>query len=126
MSDAYRPPASIEAEKAEIKTRKIIPQIPIHNKSLSCLTFPFKCDRNSSATIEKSLAPKIAKINKLSMLDIGDSLRGDLIYGYSTSPLPKPKVKKGSSTHKANFIGIKNFVFAKLEKPYKSLENMSW
>ena len=125
MTIIYKPPASIEAEKANAKARKVILQKPIRNEQLACITFPFKFDRNCEITVIKELSPKEAKIDESSMLNRDDSLCGDMIYGYSKVPVPSPSVKKGSSTHKANFIKINKFVFAKLEKSFKALENMS-
>ena len=125
MSNSYVTPASIEASKGSAKTRKVIPQRPIYNKKLSCQVFPFKFNRNCSISIKKELVPKKAKINKLSMLNQNDKLIGDMIYGFSKVPVPSPMIKKGSSTHKANFIEIKKFVFAKLEKSFQAIEMMT-
>lgn len=117
------PPASIEAERADAKTRKIIQLMPFKDAKLACMFFPFKLDRNCEITISKELNPKRPKVKDNSLLNLGDGLKGDMIYGFSEKNVPSPEVKKGSSTHKANFLKIKNFVFARLEKPFKALED---
>ena len=125
MVTCYIMPGSIEAKKAIAKARKVIPLRPIRNKTIACLTFPFKLDMNSEIHVTKELDPKKAKIKNSSLLSKGDSLCGDMIYGYSIKPVPSPRIKKGSSTHKANFLKINKFVFAELEKSFKSIENIS-
>lgn len=121
----YMPPASIEAEKADAITRKIIQMTPVRNPKLACIIFPFKLDRNCEIIISKELDPKEPKIDNNSLLNLGDGLKGDMIYGFSEKSVPSPDVKKGSSTHKASFLTIKNFVFARLEKPFKALEDQA-
>lgn len=123
MTTEYNPPASIEAEKAKGKARKVILQGPQKNSVLSCTTYRFKFDRNCEVSIVEEVFPKTARIKPYSLLNKGDGIKGDMISGFSTKPLKKPKVGPGSSTHQASFISFRNFVFACLEKSWGSLEN---
>ncbi len=125
MTIAYRVPASIEAEKANAKARRVKTGRPQKNSKLSCLTFPFKLDLNTEVYIKKQLTPKKAIIDPSSLLNENDGLKGSIISGYSTKPFPSPSVKKGSSTHKASFMEINKFVFARLEKSFKAIEDIS-
>ena len=128
MTIKYDCPASIECEESNLKSRKIIPLQPVKNTSMeirSKLLYPFKLDRNSEAYIKKELVPKKAIINDDSMLNFEDGIKGDMISGFSGTLINKNRIKveKGSSTHKAQFLILKEFVYAKLEKSYKAIED---
>jgi hypothetical protein len=120
MTIKYLPPASIEAEKATAITRRFESLTPQKNKLLG-LTFPFKFDRNSEISITKELSPKEAKIDKTSMLNKDDGLKGDAISGFTLKAL-KPDLIHGSSTHKASLLLFNKFVYAKLYKSFAALE----
>lgn len=126
MTIIFVPPASIEAQKAKAQARRVNPYRPQNNEKLSCIVFPFKLDRNSEIYIEKELTPKEALIDKSSSLNKADGLKGLIISGFSKEPFPSTSVKKGSSTHKANFADINKFVYAKLERSFKSIEDISY
>lgn len=126
MKDSYFPPASIECKSAALKTRKLIIGRPVLHNILKILVYRCTLDMNSSATIEKELDPKKALLDNQSLLDKGASINGDSISVLSEKPIKKnkEKIKKGSSTHKASFLKTKAYTFAKLEKAYRSFENM--
>ncbi|MBU4411536.1 MAG: hypothetical protein KKB93_14585, partial [Actinobacteria bacterium] len=90
MTIAYTLPASIEAEKAMAKARKVNPFRPLFNSTLACMTFPFKLDRNCEIHIKEELMPKKAIIDVSSLLNENDGLKGFIISGYSKKPFPSP------------------------------------
>ena len=106
--------SSIEAAKAHLKTRKFNPLRPIKN-DVHGLVFRFKLSRNSSAEVSKELAPKRSVENDASLIDLGDKISASVISGFSTNPVPDPVIKKGSATHKAQFIECSGFVFSTIE-----------
>ncbi|MDP3111586.1 MAG: hypothetical protein Q8M71_05750 [Thermodesulfovibrionales bacterium] len=127
MSVSYSPQSSIEGAVVSLKARKINLQLPRRNtytKLKVSVIYPYKLDRNSEAVILKELKPKKFIIRHNSMLSVGDKIKGDMISGLSTViiKLGKAKIKRGSGTHKASFLSVKGFIFAKLEKSFASLE----
>ncbi len=131
MPILQRIPASIECAESAIKARKVLPHLPIKNPyrvrfKNNTLIFPYKLDLNCEAHILTELDPKEPVVSKQSMLDCGDGIKGDMISGASLSPIKRDdaEVKRGSSTHKASYINLKVFLYAKLEKEFRSLENM--
>jgi hypothetical protein len=128
MTVAYLPPASIECVECLITARKIIPSLPVksmYRDTNFSLLYPFKLDRNCEATISRELEPKAAIVDQRSMLSSGDGVRGLMISGLSAS-LPKQDraaVRSTSGRHQASHISLNGFVFAKLEKPFRALEN---
>ena len=127
MTDCYFLPASIECKSAALKTRKMLIGLPVKHHILNILVFRCTLDRNSSATIVKELYPKKALLDNQSLLDKDTSINGDSISVLSEKPIKKNKeeIKKGSSTHKASFLKTKAYTYAKLEKAYRSFENMT-
>lgn len=121
-------PASIECSKASIAARKIIPGQPIRNiypQLNSPLLYRFKLDFNCEAVIVDELDPKQAIVSDDSMLVAGDGIKGDMISALSTTIMKreKAKIKTASGRHQASLITLKGFIFAKLEKPFRAIEN---
>ena len=128
MPIVFFPPASIECIEAFVTARKIIPSLPVRNsyKEIKvALLFPYKLDRNCEAIVKRELEPKKALVDPRSMLSAGDGIRGCMISGVCTKVVKQDKatVRKASGRHQASLIVLGDFVFAKLEKPFKALEN---
>lgn len=129
MTVAYTVPSSIECLSGFIKTRSINPLVPQKNnypEIKSIILYRFKLDRNCEAHISKELDPKKAIVDTKSMLNVADGVKGDMISGFSTQAIKQDKavIKKGSSTHQAQYISISGFLYAKLEKSFGSIERM--
>lgn len=116
----YQSPAAIECSQAKCKFRKLQPQRPIIHPRLKML-YKFKFTKNGEVYIAQELNPKIPIIDKTSMLNTGDGIRGNIISISTTSPFRKPIVKAGSATHQAQFLLHKAFTYAKLEKSYSTI-----
>lgn len=100
MPVVFIPPASIECSEASITARKIIPIQPIrntHSELRATLLYRFKLDLNSEAFIVRELSPKQAIIDRSSMLDSGDGIKGDMISGFSTTLMKPDKAKVQSA-----------------------------
>ena len=126
MTIQYNLPASIECEKAHLIARKINIQRPIKNNYPNlrpAILYNCKLDRNSEATIIEGCNPKKFYIDKNSLLDPEDGIKGDMIHCLTEGPL-KTIVKKTTHTHQASHIETKKFTYAKLEKSFKAIENM--
>ncbi len=122
---SYKTPASIECDTASIKTRKIEPRPPIFEERLESIVYPFKLSLNSEAIIKKELNPKKPIIDSSSKLNIGEGISGEMIAGFSLNGIGRDNtVKRGSSRHKASFLDVNGFVYAKLEKPYRGIREM--
>jgi len=59
------------------------------------------------------------------MLKLGNGLSGEMISGFSLNGMGHDNiVKSGSGRHKASFLDVNGFVFAKLKRPYKGIREM--
>jgi hypothetical protein len=121
-------PASIECDGAFFKTRKLTLKIPMTNTYPTLrvsILYRFVMERNSEASITKELKPKVAIFDNNSMLNQGDGIRGECISGKSIRPIRKDDltVEKGSGSHRAGFLNVNGFVYAKLERFYAAIRN---
>lgn len=115
MTTLHNVGASVEAEKSAVKARKIVPQLPVKDMRLGSLVYRFIFERNSSVEILEELSPRVHKVKDTSLLAVGDNISGLSISGFSVAPIPSPVIKKGSATHKANFLSCHGFLFAEIK-----------
>ena len=105
---------SIECKEAHIQARKIDRKRPRKNEILDKLVYITKLNRGAKAEIAVALNPKIPKIDENAMLDEGSTIRGFVINCLSTRPIPPETVKKGSASHRAQFIVAREHVHCKV------------
>jgi hypothetical protein len=130
MPIAYESGSAIECASAHLKLRRLNLKPPRKNKYpqlKSKLLYHFKLDLNSTAIVTKELDPKTSIINARSMLNLGDGIQGDTISVLSLTNVRHDDVvvSTGSASHKAQFVDVKNFVYATLEKSFKGLSQMN-
>jgi len=128
MPVAFVPPASIECRQSSITARKINPGQPIRNEHAALMgrfLYRFKLDFNSEAYVMQELDPKMAIIDSRSMLNEGDGIKGDMISGLSSSLMKRDNATlvSASGRHRASFLRLSGFVYAKLEKSFRGIEN---
>jgi len=115
--------ASIECEKCELISRKIVPSSPQMDDTLGRV-IKYECSRNSSAEILKELNPKEFKYKISSNLDLGSKLQANGIYLLTTKlKRIKPDIVNESGRHKASKSTIDGFTFAEIKYPLENVLN---
>jgi hypothetical protein len=89
MSDhkASEAPAAIEGSEILIVGQDIKPAgIPKILKNTNEIVFPLHVKRRGTGTITKENTPKQAKFRKYSILEIGSSISGNILWGFLRNP----------------------------------------
>lgn len=123
MSDFFHIPESIECEKADVISRKIIFKGFLNDPCLGYCT-KYVCDRNSSAEIMKELNPKVSKCNPNSKLNLGDKLDCESLFVLITGFFKAdPETINHSGRHKAQKVSTKKFTYAEITRPFEHIAN---
>lgn len=109
--------------RADLTARRFSPLRPKKNPILGSLVFGFQISDYASATITKSLDPKVAVIRATSLLDEGDELTGEIISGFSQKKVPDPGLVNRSGRHEAQIVSTSKFTFARIDRKWQLLEN---
>lgn len=114
---------SIECDKCELITRKIVPSSPLFNSTIGRV-IKYECSRNSSTEILKELDPKEFKYKFSSNLNLGTKLQAESLY-LITSQLKKLKLDlvNESGRHKASRGTIDGYTFAEIKYPIANVLN---
>ncbi|MGO4803454.1 hypothetical protein ACEN2T_29730 [Pseudomonas sp. W22_MBD1_FP4] len=107
--------ASVEGDGLELKCRKFTLHQPKRNKDLNLLIYPFKLSIFGYATVKKEFSKSETLVNKTSGCNVGDSIHGEAVGGFSAKAPSKPEVKHATATHKASFIITRGQSFAFVE-----------
>lgn len=128
MAESSAIGASVEGEKISLQTRKFEPYPPKTDAKLKTLTFRFKLGINGRAEVSEAyLSPTTSCYWATSMTNVGDSINGTVISGWSSKPLGKPNISKGSGTHSASFVDIKGGCGAEVEQsPREQMESVEF
>ena len=128
MAESSAIGASVEGEKISLQTRKFEPYPPKIDSKLKTLKFRFKLGMNGRAEVtEAYLNPLTTCHWSTSMTNVGDRINGTVISGWSSKPLGKPNISKGSGTHSANYVDIKGGCAAEVEQsPREQMENIDF
>jgi hypothetical protein len=122
MPISYNAGDCIEADGVDLDFRRFQPQRPRRNTRLNTLVFHFLLQIDAKAIITKEISPKRFQIEQRSMLNSGDGIHGELISAFSTEHIKKPVVGHRTGRHKGQFLSIRSFTFAKLDRAWKALE----
>lgn len=107
--------ASVEGFSIQIQCRKYINLPPMKDRVLGRMIYPFKLNIFGRVEIIKELEPGCEPISKESLLAIGDEILGETVYGHCERALPKPEVKKGTSSHSASFTKSRGHSYARVD-----------
>lgn len=107
--------ASVEGHSIQLQCRKYINLLPMKDKKLGRMIYPFKLNIFGRVEIKKKLEDGCTPISSKSMLDVGDEILGETLYGHCEKALPKPEIKKGTSSHSASFIKSRGHSFARVD-----------
>ena len=114
---------SIECEKCELTSKKIVPSTPQFDDTLGRV-IKYECSRNSSAENLKELDPKEYKFKLSSDLDLGTRLQAEGIYIITTKlNRIKPDIVNESGRHKASKTTINGYTFAEIKYPLENVIN---
>lgn len=115
MVASYQQNASVEGRSLKLQTRKFHSILP--KRVAGSVRFGFKLGMNSFAELTKSYEnPVESVIYTTSMVEVGDSINGAVISGWSAKPHAEPYVSKGSGTHSATFCNVNSDCFAILDQ----------
>lgn len=128
MAESSAIGASVEGEKISLQTRKFEPYPPKVDSKLKTLKFRFKLGMNGRAEVtEAYLSPHTSCHWSTSMTNVGDRINGTVISGWSSKPLGKPNISKGSGTHSASYVDIKGGCAAEVEQsPREQMESVDF
>jgi len=112
LSDKKKP-QSIECKKAELKAGQIIPYLPYVHSILNELVYEYKLQLGPRAIILEELIPKKSKIDRNSMLNLGDRISGRMLRCLSTAPI-KSEWTKISSRHRGFLAIAKKYIYCKV------------
>lgn len=121
----YRQPASIQGAILSLRARRFNPYPPSKNETLGFLVYKFKLSDNSLAVIKKELEPKECFWReKESLLDVDDGVAGEIIRGFTETPL-KLGLVPGSAAHRGQGADTpEGRNFAELDRVYTALLKM--
>ncbi len=117
----YTIPASIECSECSLNFRKITPSLPKLNSILNKILYPHKCDRGCKAYITKELKPKKFIIDKNSMLNKNDGIRGKTISVQTDNIIKSGSIGTGSAKHKSQSCLVKGYIYARLQIQYSTV-----
>ncbi|MEI7581190.1 hypothetical protein [Runella sp.] len=114
---------SIECDKCELVTRKIVPSsLQMHH--ILGRVMKYDCSRNCSAKNLKELNPKKFRVKMTSDLDLNTLLSAESIFLFTTKLRPlKLNVVNESGRHKANEGVVDGFTFAEIKYPMENVLN---
>lgn len=116
MVNSYQQNSSIEGRGMALKTRQFHSSLPKRDKN-GVTKFGFKLGMNSHAELTKAYEEPSSCISYLtSMVNVGDSINGTVISGWSAKPHAQPYVSKGSGTHSATYVDINSACCAVLNQ----------
>ena len=114
---------SIECEKCELTTRKVVPSSIQRNNVLGRV-IKYECSQNSCAENIKELNPKKFKYKLGSNLDLGSRLEAKSIYVLTTQiKKVSPQIINKSGKHKASNFIVGKYVFAEIKYPLENVIN---
>ena len=112
--------SSVEGSRLSFNTRQFFSKPPIFNEALEKIVYPFKLGINGYVEIETPLEnPNETAIYTTSLTEIGDSIQGGSVDGWSTKPIKPPTVSKATGTHSARFGSLKGHSYAHIESPHR-------
>lgn len=114
---------TIEAEHADICSRKIEWKGPKRHPDTNEIMMLYECSRNSSAEVIKIFTGDILDVTKHYHRDLGDMLEADSISVYSSSKRKdKIYVDEGvTSRHGAQFIDLRKRCISSIKYPLDNL-----
>lgn len=106
---------SIEAEKIEIRCRKFVPQQPRMDPKLGKVIYPFKLNIHGFARISEVYPSSKKSYKEKSYRGADDEIHGETLDGFSLKPAGKTRVKRGSGSHKAQFVQCRGGSYVHVE-----------
>lgn len=120
----YRLYSSVEGNALLLSCRKYLNKQPKLEEKLNCIVFRFQLKDNAKVSIKKELNPKVAIINKDSLLNKGDGLKGEIISGFSVKPIKSASILPRTSLHRGQFVNTKKFSYSRLDREFLALREM--
>lgn len=124
MSILYSKPASLYCAAAEVFSKKPTPTTAVNLNGIGiCLRY--RCERDSSVEIKKEVYPKECKHDPAANMDLGTTIRGEIldIWIKGIRRLNVEKVGGHTGRHSTNTINSKVDTYASLIQPFVHTEN---
>ncbi len=111
----YKPGTSLEADGIDMRCRKFLPRLPEPCPQFGKPLFVSSLENNAEVVIVRELRPKVPILNANSLLDKGQTLKGDKIRVRTEKAIGLPKIRPGSSAHRAQYFKSRGYTFAQIE-----------
>jgi hypothetical protein len=111
----YKPGTSLEADGTDMHCRKFLPRLPEFCSQLARQLFVYSLERDAEVVIVRELKPKTPVLNANSLLDKGETLKGDKISVSTEKAIRRPRIRSGSSAHRAQYLKSRGYTFAQIE-----------
>ena len=105
MASKDLPPAAIEGLQILVCGLDIKPGGRPVRVALEGIVFPFDVKRGGNGTIEQEHAPKKACVRSYSFLDQGDSISGNILWGFSSYPFKRDDINVGQAGRSGRHSG---------------------
>ena len=124
MQKANQTRASIEGLELSVVGQDIKPSAPpINLPDTGEIVFPLTVKTRGQSEITIECNPKECKIREYSFLDLGSSISGQNLWGFSSNPLDSNSVRKGgkgkTSSHTGQYVVISGTCFMEIVQGYR-------
>lgn len=109
----YDQGASIEGLRTKFQAGKIVPANPERDPILNCTLYCFTLDK-AKIHITRALKPKKPLRYPSSFVDVGDGLEGNKIRVLTRKQITRPKLRPGTSSHRARFARTRAYTLANI------------
>ena len=101
-----------------MRCRKFLPRPLEPCPQVGKLLFIASLEHNAEVVIVHELRPKVPILKASSLLDKGQTLKGDKISVRTAKAIRGPDVKKGSAAHRAQYLKSRCYTFAEIERAW--------
>jgi hypothetical protein len=97
MASRDKAPAALEGSQVLVCGLAIKPSGRPLKITPALLVFPFDVQRRGDGTIERESSPKVARFRDYSLLDAGDEISGQQLWGFSSLPFKREDMNVGQA-----------------------------
>jgi hypothetical protein len=113
---------SIEAQKAQVYAKKVVPQALIKDQNLGTLR-KYTLERDGAATVEQELTPKKPLYKMSSKVNLGDKIQCLKFFILTKELNLRFKKSPFSGAHNTNLANTVDFTFAEISHPFSHIVN---